>query len=115
MLSTFRLRTRLTRRSPQWLIVCIALWMFQVAIGQPLSFCCQGESQGSESEKRCEADEIGGPQHLSNNLRRRSREEELFHIGTLSDSASHRAALVAGAEPCCIALRNPARALPLRC
>gem|GEM_PF-1038828 len=94
----------------------LTLWLFQAALVQPMIICWSGAAQESESEGRCETEEVDCPVQLTSRLRHRSREADPLHERPFGCRVSPRALVVASFErQCTTAAGNPAWCCPLRC
>lgn len=104
------------RRGPALVgFLSVVLWVFQVVVGQPLYLSWSNETQSSESENRCETEELDCPAQLTNSLRSRSRHVAPIHPAPIPCRASHHASLVVARMWLCSSIGNPARCCPLRC
>lgn len=112
-------RSRFSFRQGPALIgfLSVALWVFQAVLGQPLCVCWSNESQGSESENRCETEEIDCPAQLAGSLRSRSRQVTAVRAPSrsLSIQVARRAASVLATARLRFPAGNPAWCCPLRC
>ncbi len=94
----------------------VTLWLFQVVLVQPMFVCWLSAAQESESESRCETEEVDCPVQLTSRLRHRSRQAVPLHARPVARRISPRSLMVAPVErQCTAAAGNPAWCCPLRC